>query len=288
MMTRRPCQKRWRFGACAALGVLIISPCARVGAQYLWVSEYDSAETIAARIPVPVGYARVPVEPGSFEAWLRHLPTKPGNPPVYLYNGDQKRNQTSHFLVLDIDIGEKDLQQCADAVIRLRAEYLYSLSSYDDLAFRFTSGHLASFRKWIGGYRAVVDRDEVGWVRFAESDSSYANFRKYLERVFIYAGSFSLAKELLRVAGPDEIRIGDVFIQGGFPGHAVLVVDTARQPETGDELFLLAQSYMPAQDIHILQNPNDEDLSPWYSSAFGDTLLTPEWVFEAKDLRRFP
>jgi hypothetical protein len=32
--------------------------------------------------------------------------------------------------------------------------------------------------------------------------------------------------------------------------------------------FLLAQkSYMPAQDIHILVNPSNDKLGPWYSRA---------------------
>jgi len=46
------------------------------------------------------------------------------------------------------------------------------------------------------------------------------------------------------------------------PGHAVIVVDMAEDAK-GQRAFLLAQSYMPAQDIHILKNPMDADLSPW-------------------------
>jgi hypothetical protein len=287
-MAHRLREKCRILAACAVLAILILSPCTRVDAQYLWLSAYDFSETIAARIPAPVGYERMPVESESFGAWLRYLPTKPGFTPVYLYNGEKKPNQAAHYLVLDIDVGEKDLQQCADAVIRFRAEYLYAVGRYNDLAFRFTSGHLASFRTWIDGYRAVVDMDDVGWIKFAEPDSSYANLRRYLERIFMYAGSFSLAKELRHVPNPDQMQIGDVFVEGGFPGHAVIVLDMAQNPKTGERVFLLAQSYMPAQDVHILRNPNDEELSPWYDVAFGDSLITPEWLFEAKDLRRFP
>ena len=61
------------------------------------------------------------------------------------------------------------------------------------------------------------------------------------------------------------MRIGDVFIIGGSPGHAVIVVDMAVNPETHEKVFLLAQSYMPAQQIQLLKNNNDPDLSPWYS-----------------------
>jgi Domain of unknown function (4846) len=49
---------------------------------------------------------------------------------------------------------------------------------------------------------------------------------------------------------------------------------------------LLAQSYMPAQDIHLLKNPMQEG-SPWFDLAEGDWLYTPEWVFEEGCLRRW-
>jgi len=112
-------------------------------------------------------------------------------------------------------------------------------------------------------------------------------FRKYLEVVFNYAGSASLSKELNVVKNISNIEIGDIFIQGGFPGHAVIVVDMAVSKTSGEKVFLIAQSYMPAQDIQILKNPNDEKLSPWYSSKIVDKLITPEWTFEKKNLKRF-
>ena len=84
-----------------------------------------------------------------------------------------------------------------------------------------------------------------------------------------------------------EMKIGDVFIEGGFPGHAVLVVDMAINNQTGRKTFLLAQSYMPAQEVHILKSPLDPALNPWYDLEFGETLYTPEWTFSRNDLRRF-
>ena len=60
-------------------------------------------------------------------------------------------------------------------------------------------------------------------------------------------------------------------------------------PNTGKKVFLLAQSYMPAQQIHILVNPTSRNLSPWYELTETDAgkLYTPEWIFEKKDLKRF-
>jgi hypothetical protein len=202
---------------------------------------------------------------------------------VRLYNGQLKHRQDVHEAVVDIDAGNRDLQQCADAVIRLRAEYLYSLGQYDSIGFRFTNGTPALFQNWRRGQRPAVSGNKVRWVASAPADSSHASLRRYLDSVFQYAGSYSLSKELTPEA--DRMQTGDIFIQGGFPGHAVIVVDAARC-DNGETKFLLAQSYMPAQEIHVLKNPAAE--SPWYALRTEGDLVTPEWTFQWKDRRRFP
>jgi len=256
--------------------------------NYPWLERHDSSNAIADRIDVPEGYQRTDVPAGSFADWLRHLPLKNGRPPVHLYTGKEKANQDAHFAVVDINVGNRDLQQCADAVIRLRAEYLYSKGNYEPIHFDFTSGHRADFAQWAKGYRPKVTEDSVEWRKTADKDTSYACFRKYLVIVFAYAGSASLSNELEAVNDVADMQIGDVFIKGGFPGHAVIVVDMAVDPDRGEKLFLLAQSYMPAQDVHILRNPANPNANPWYPLDFGDQLKTPEWTFTAKELKRFP
>lgn len=254
---------------------------------YSWLLSYDRTQAIAERIAAPEGYERLDVPRNSFEDWLRHLPLKPGNPPVYLYNGDEKVNQTAHVAVIQIDVGKEDLQQCADAVMRLRAEYLYAAQQFDAIRFNFTSGDSALFTKWGKGYRPKITGNRVSWQKTRQPDASYASFRAYLDTVFRYAGTSSLSQELETVSSLQAMRIGDVFIQGGFPGHAVIVVDMARHPATGKIVFLLAQSYMPAQEIHILHNPENAELDPWYELEFGEQLLTPEWTFAKTQLKRF-
>jgi len=254
---------------------------------YPWMETYDESRAIASRISVPDGYERIGAAEGSFERWLRYLPLKEGRPPVYLYDGRSKGNQNAHFAVVDIDVGKRDLQQCADAIMRLRAEYFYSLGRFEAIHFNFTSGDRADFTKWAAGYRPDVDGNDVSWVQSEGEDSSYNIFRAYLTRVFTYAGSYSLSREMHRVEDVSEMKIGDVFIQGGFPGHAIIVVDMAVNKATGKGLFLLAQSYMPAQDIHLLKNPENDTLDPWYELEFGDTLNTPKWTFSRDDLKRF-
>ena len=268
------------FTLLAASGVAAPGP-------YPWLEQIGENESIAARVEVPRGFERDSLPPGSFGHWLRHLPLKRGRPPVMLYDGTPKGNQDAHVAVVDIDVGTSDLQQCADAVIRLRAEYLYSQARYEDIRFDFTSGDEASFGSWMEGYRPIVRGNKVSWTRSAGPDSSYGAFREYLISLFTYAGSYSLSLELVPVSDVEDISSGDVFILGGFPGHAVIVVDTAMNPASGERIFLLAQSYMPAQEIHLLKNPGDDALSPWYSSRFGEILRTPEWVFRSSQLKRW-
>ena len=77
----------------------------------------------------------------------------------------------------------------------------------------------------------------------------------------MYAGTASLSKEL-RTVPYTSLQAGDVFIKGGSPGHVVIVVDVAIHPKTKKKVFLLAQSYMPAQQKHILGIPANRNLSP--------------------------
>jgi hypothetical protein len=255
---------------------------------YLWLSENspDTTDRIA-NIEPPMGFIRSDLINKSFAQWLRNLPLKKQGTKLHLYNGTLKQNQMAHYRIINIDTGIKNLQQCADAVIRLRAEYLYVIGDINNLHFNFTSGDTARFREWEKGFRPVVNQNEVKWVQNGPVADTYSNFKNYLETVFTYSGSYSLQKELIAVDKLKNIIIGDVFIQGGFPGHAILVVDKTKSITDNRIAVLLAQSYMPAQDIHILRNPNDPQLNPWYILNENDKLYTPEWTFEWHDLYRF-
>lgn len=243
--------------------------------------------SVEARFAPPPGFAREPVAADSFAAFLRRLPLKAHGEPVRLYDGRVKANAGVYAAVVDLPIGRRDLHQCADAVMRLRAEYLFAQGRFDDIRFRFAGGFRAEYSRWRRGERIVVSGNSVRWVSGGERGDGRPSFWRYLETVFAYAGTASLARELLPAVAlaPGS---GDIFIQPGHPGHAVIVVDAAVDHASGRRVFLLAQSYMPAQEIQILQNPDDPRLSPWYPAAFGDVLVTPEWTFRAADRMRFP
>jgi len=268
--------------------ILLISMASNLCAEppYPWTRAQPGDGSLAERIQPPSGFTRIPALETSFTSWLRGLPLRPAGTVVRLFDGTEKPSQSGAFAVVDIDIGSRDLRQCADAVIRLRAEYLFTRGCADRIVFDFTSGDAARWSRWSAGWRPVVSGNNVSWIHQRDPDSSYRSFRDYLNTVFIYAGSYSLSRQLEVVPDPTAVLPGDVFIQAGFPGHAVLVADVAENPE-GRRVFLLLQSYMPAQDIHVLTNPADP-ASPWYPALKDGTLGTPEWTFSYCDLRRFP
>jgi len=214
-------------------------------------------------IPMPDGFARVAADSGSFGYWLRNRELKKDKT-VYKFDGEPKYNQTAQFAVLDISVGDKDLQQCADAVMRLRAEYFFEKKAFDSIVFY---------------------DNESGSYRFAPPYNRQ-NFSIYLNKVFGMCGSASLSKHLKPVGSFNEVQIGDVLIRGGFPGHAVIVVDVATD-KSGRRIYMIAQSYMPAQDIHVLKNPLYDFLSPWYLVNDRPLIQTPEYTFYATELKRW-
>ncbi len=242
--------------------------------------------TVLTRFNPPDSFVRLVADSNSFAFFLRSFPLKKDGSKVLLYNGEEKFFQAGVAAVLDIDVGTKDLQQCADAVMRLRAEYLYQHEMYSKIHFNFTNGFMADYIKWAEGSRVKISGNNTSWYAGAEKDYSYENFRKYLELVFSYAGTLSLSKELKTIS-VDSIVAGDVFIYGGSPGHAVIVTDVAQHIRTGERVFMIAQSYMPAQNIHLLRNLNDLNISPWYNLKGTDLLLSPEWTFKKSQLKRF-
>lgn len=242
--------------------------------------------TIQERFKTPEGFERIKTEEGSFGEYLRNLPLKPHGSKVHYYNGGIKAGNV-YEAVIDIDIGTRDLQQCADAVMRLRAEYLYKKGLYNSIHFNFVNGFKADFVTWSQGNRIRVEGNNAYWVpQAAEPSNDYETFRKYLDMVFAYANTLSLSQEMKKVPVTD-MNIGDVFIKGEEPGHCVIVVDMAENKNTGEKKFIIAQSYMPAQDIHILKNPQNGDGNPWYPLDFGEKLITPEWIFNKDQLMRF-
>lgn len=224
-------------------------------------------KTIIDRYQPSDSFSRTPNDTNSFAFYLQHLKLKKYGEPVLYYNGSKKANNHVYSSVIDMEISKKDLQQCADAVMRLRAEYLFSQKQYDQITFLFNG-----------------DKKYHSYLSYSPSDRSYVKFRSYMDYIFTYANTGSLYNQLHAVQ-VSEIQIGDVFVQKGNPfGHAVLVVDMCLNVK-GEKRFMLAQSYMPAQETQILFNPNNQ--SVWYEIPQDNEIVTPEWTFTVNDLRRW-
>ncbi len=247
---------------------------------------YDPAETtIGLRFEPPAGFQRTLTAPRSFAGYLRELPLKRHTAMVHLFDGRSKNRQDVHAAVIDMSVGTKDLQQCADAVMRLRAEYLFAADRAHEISFNFTSGFKAPFSRWAKGERIRVMRNDCAWNSGGKAGATHEDLLNYLGMVFTYAGTASLSKEL-KDCSTSPVQSGDVFIQGGHPGHAVIVVDVASDGN-GGQVFLLAQSYMPAQEIHVLKNLEDPTLLPWFKLNDGAELVTPEWTFRWDQRKRW-
>jgi len=227
-------------------------------------------------IAAPRGYRRSVMPAADFGYYLSHLKLKSSNT-VFLYNGTPKANQQAQYAVLDISVGTKDLQQCADALMRLRAEYLFAAKRFAQIRFFAGDGTWISYTDWLKGTRYKLSGNRLIPVRGTPVAPTHSSLLQYLEIVFSYCGTATLPASLYKKSIA-EMQPGDVLLKPGAPGHAVIVMDMA-QKESGEKTYLLAQSYMPAQDIHILKNPSDDNGGPWYPLNNHQLIQTPEWSF---------
>lgn len=242
--------------------------------------------TIGA-IPVPDGFHRLAAGGQSFGAWLRMLPLRP-SPVVHLFDGSVKPNQSARFAVLDVPVGNVDLVQCADAVMKLRAEWLFANGEFTAIRFLSVSGQWLSYAEWIKGirWRPRGSRLERNMSGKKSLPGNLEAFRSFMTKVYTWCNTASLEQQLHAVKADASIQPGDVFVQGGFPGHAVLVADVVENRE-GKRAYLLVQGFMPAQDIHVLKNVRNLAASPWYLEEEKYPLYTPEWTFGEGALKRW-
>lgn len=243
--------------------------------------------TVKTRFAPPSGYRWVDEIPGSFADFLTAFPLHPPGFPIRDHRGIPISHQNNHAALLNIDVGKKDLQQCADAWIRLYSEYLWGSDRADEAGFEFTDGTFFSWNDYRQGIRTLQTGRKVTLTNSNAKDNSYSAFRNFLDVIFMYAGTISLDRESHPVQSDPEIRPGDFLITPGSPGHLVMIVGSA-QNAAGKRLYLLAESFMPAQDIHILVNHQNAQISPWYELHVNATeTVTAKYVFKPSVIKRF-
>ena len=250
-------------------------------------------DALEDRFAPPPGFTRAKVAAGSFGAWLRRLPLAAPGTPVLSHRGGVilPPEHDNLAAVVAIDTGAADLQHCADAIIRLHAEWRWSRGERE-MSYRAGAGVELPFSRWLAGERPVQRGKALVWepkTRAGEAD--HATFRRWLDGVFTWANTGSLSLQAQPVERAD-LAPGDFVVQPGGPGHAVLVLDLARgrgddddDDDDGRVALLLGQSFMPAQNVQVLRPSAKET---WFVVAPADEALrTPFWrPFPWRMLRR--
>ncbi len=245
--------------------------------RYGWLAD-DSAgapqavDTLRSRFPTPPSYRRVKVEPGSFGEWLRELPLAAAKTGVSNVKGALVHAGDDQYLaaVVAIDYGKIDLQQSPDVVIRLHAEWLWSQGE-KGISYRSATGLEMPVSRWARGERLHTQGANVIWLAKARpAELDHAEFRQYLNGVFTWANSTSLAQQS-EVVSAELLAPGDFFLHTASPGHALMVFDVAKKDD-GKVLALLGQGLNPSQNIHLLQPGR---ATAWFSLRPGDPVITP-------------
>lgn len=217
----------------------------------------------------------------SWQYFLQHLPVI--NAPIKDYTGSAISNQAKHVAIINYDVGTSDLQQCADALMRLRTEYLFEQKRFNEIGFHFCSGQYYSWSMYCKGIKPVLKNNTVQFVSTNKIQlQTHTSLRNYLNIVYAYANTISLCKELKPA---DNFEIGTVIITPGSPGHTCIIIDEMTN-EKGEKIFKLAEGYMPAQSIYILSNPYDAGISPWYKLNKKE-IITASYDFKKFQLKNF-
>lgn len=259
------------------------APCPVERSAYPWPQNEPDFTPLAQRIEAPEGFARVNAGEGSWAEWLRHLPVRKPGTLVRDLGGSSvvAANLYPPAAVLDMDV--RKYQECADVVLRLRAEYLLQAGRDEQIVFHLTGGGDISWPQWKQGMRPRYDGRRLHFARTGQPCSSRECFDAFLHSVYEWCGTLSLATEGT-VVGSGAPRIGDFFVHGGSPGHGAIIVDLATDG-AGRWRALLAHGYMPAQTPHVLRTPGG---ATWFDLERDKPVRLPIWgSFTWSELRRF-
>ncbi|MEJ6793327.1 MAG: DUF4846 domain-containing protein [Lacinutrix sp.] len=246
----------------------------------------EDSLTISSRVKAPKDFKRVNYSKGSFEEYLRNYKLKPFGSKIINYDDSEYYWQQGHVGILNIPVPKNGLQQCADALIRIRSEYLWDSNKKKEIGFNFTSGHYCSWKKYAQGYRPKINGNKVTFSKTATVNHTKNNFYKYLNLIYMYSGTLSLSQELKSVTSIKDLRIGDVLIKGGSPGHIVILTDQVVNTK-GESLFLLFQGNTPAQSVHLVKNLKNNLISPWYSLKTNTVIPVSNYTFYDSKFARF-
>jgi len=233
----------------------------------LLIGALAMATTVEEAFPPPEGFTRVAGQ--GFGASLRRLPLAAPDRPVRTHDG---RAVAHRARVIEMPLVKGDLQQCADSAIRLRATWQKEHGR--DVVFHATSGDPIPWSRFAAGQTPYAKGSGLAW-----RAGSTKRWDDYLRLVFTWAGSWSLQTFDTEAEAGDP-QPGDLLVEGGFPGHVVVLLDVA--VKGAQTRVLVGEGFMPAQDFHVELGPH----GGWFDLG-DDGLTLPHWEFSRAHLRRF-
>ncbi len=242
--------------------------------------------TIKNRVNMPKGYKRVVYNKGTFEDYVRNYKLKPFGSKIINFDKSIYYWQNGHIGILEVPVPRNGLQQCADALIRIRSEYLWSKNRKEEIGFNFTSGHYCSWKDYSAGYRPQINGNKVIFNKVEKANYTKENFYDYLNLIYTYSGTLSLYNELDKINSDKELKIGDMLIKGGSPGHIVMICDEIIDTD-GNKLYLLFQGNTPAQSVHLVKNLENTNLSPWYDLKLNSKIGVSNYTFRNSEYVKF-
>ena len=264
---------------------------AKLKRHYPWLdfnASLPALKPLREHLAPPKGYRREPVKAGSFGEYLRFVPVRQDRTQTLLYSGQPVYMPSAG--VVPLDLGPRDLHQCADSVLRLHAEYLWSSKQASRAQYHYTSGDLAAWRDWRAGKVLRVRGRKVVTRKVAPVPNTHKAYRAYLDRVFMYASTRSMHRDARVIKNLGSIQAGDFFLTPGSPGHVVMVMDVAVNA-SGQRVALIGQGYIPAREFHIVRGNRRATVDGvWYilPTKHGQVLDTPTWTpFKTTQLKRF-
>jgi len=235
-----------------------------------------SGMTVETRFKLPEGYVRIPAAGNSYAYFLRNLSMFPDGAAFEIEPPEGPYAGILNMRVLDT------IRQDIHLGVRLRAEYLFQRKLYDRIAFTIITEKIP-YVPFVKGLQLTIQ----GKSHFTKPPADihrYSTFSRYLSFIFRHSDVTTILSDM-RLVSIDNIMPGDMFVQTARPGYAVVVLDVARNPATGDRIFLLAKNYKQEQNVFVLMQRGN---SPWYSiKPEDDKIISPEFIFYRVNLRRF-
>jgi hypothetical protein len=258
---------------------------------YRWVEDSsrpmpEPVDTVMRRFARSLpGYGGFPDDPNSWSEWLRLLPLAASGTPVRNYRGEivVPGDDEQLAAVVAIDIGSRDLQQSADVLLRLHAEWRWYRGELRMLYLSDSKLELP-LQKWGAGERLVAAGGQPKWVAQAAAKPKLdgVDFREYLEAVLAWSDGQALVAESVPLA-PEGLEPGAFFLRQGHPADVLVVLDVATSP-AGERAMLLAHARNPSENIHVIRPTRD---TVWFPVRTHQPVRVPRAPpFGWKDLRR--